>query len=239
MPYLIGPCVCSCSPESYWGELTPQRVFLARVFSDKCKEKEDVARLEAQLPLTTAMAFRIQDTYNALVQHIQDEETVNFIDADDEEAHARREEARLELEITLGELLRTALNCDLAGDEVGRRKMFQTVRGMLVQHVLPEALLPRALEVLRELSPSEQDLIRVVVEIVHELRDPPEEESDAKLEADETISEFGSPRRPRMAPPPKPVSEMSPEEKHRADQVDLRCLSLCIGMLERVNGVSL
>lgn len=36
---------------------------------------------------------------------------------------------------------------------------------------------------------------------------------------------------------PKPVTEMSPEEKARADDIDLRCLSLCIGMLERVNGV--
>lgn len=36
---------------------------------------------------------------------------------------------------------------------------------------------------------------------------------------------------------PKPVAEMTAEEKARADDIDLRCLSLCIGMLERVNGV--
>jgi hypothetical protein len=36
---------------------------------------------------------------------------------------------------------------------------------------------------------------------------------------------------------PKPVVEMSAEEKRKADEIDLRCLSLCIGMLERVNGV--
>ena len=36
---------------------------------------------------------------------------------------------------------------------------------------------------------------------------------------------------------PKPIAEMTPEEKARADDIDLRCLSLCIGMLERVNGV--
>lgn len=38
---------------------------------------------------------------------------------------------------------------------------------------------------------------------------------------------------------PKPVAEMTPEEKAHADAIDLRCLSLCIGMLERVNGVSI
>lgn len=30
---------------------------------------------------------------------------------------------------------------------------------------------------------------------------------------------------------------MSPEEQARVDMIDLRCLSLCTGMLERVNGV--
>lgn len=35
----------------------------------------------------------------------------------------------------------------------------------------------------------------------------------------------------------KPASEMTPEGRLRADEMDLRCLDLCIGMLERVNGV--
>jgi Chromosome condensation complex Condensin, subunit G len=35
----------------------------------------------------------------------------------------------------------------------------------------------------------------------------------------------------------KPKVNMSPEEQARADDIDMRCLSLCIGMLERVNGV--
>jgi hypothetical protein len=35
----------------------------------------------------------------------------------------------------------------------------------------------------------------------------------------------------------KPQGEQTPEEKARADRIDLRCLSLCAGMLERVNSV--
>ena len=31
---------------------------------------------------------------------------------------------------------------------------------------------------------------------------------------------------------------MKPEQVQRSDEVDMRCLSLCIGMLERINGVS-
>ena len=40
-----------------------------------------------------------------------------------------------------------------------------------------------------------------------------------------------------VRPAEKPEEEKSPEEQARADAIDMRCLSLCIGMLERVNGV--
>ncbi|RDX45406.1 hypothetical protein OH76DRAFT_1420865 [Lentinus brumalis] len=227
-------------PEEYWGELTPERAFLGRVFIDKCVAKN--RNTDPYLPVTTAMAFRIQDAYNALVHHIHDDEALlQDPDADeDEEARAAREEARLDLELRIGELLKLAVNLD-RGDEIGRRKLFQLVRGMLAQDVLPEHLLPNALDVLRVLTTDEKDLIRVVVEIVHELRDPGDEESeekgDATVDPDESMTEFGSPRKqnPRIPQPPKPVTEMTPEEKARADAVDLRCLALCIGMLERVN----
>lgn len=43
---------------------------------------------------------------------------------------------------------------------------------MLLQDSLPESLLQPCLDVLRTLSASERDLIRVVVEIVQDLRDP-------------------------------------------------------------------
>lgn len=193
--------------------------------------------------MTTAMAFRIQDAYNALVQQIHDDDAL-LEDPDfeeTEEQRMRREEVRIELEITVGELLRLGINLDYA-DEIGRRKMFQLVQGMLSQDVLPEPILMRALDVLRVLTPDEKDLIRVVVEVVHELRDPQDEDADkadVSADLDESMTEFGSPRRPQRAPQlPKPIAEMTPEEKARADAVDLRCLALCIGMLERVNGAS-
>ncbi|KAH9848970.1 nuclear condensing complex subunit [Lenzites betulinus] len=227
--------------EDYWAAITPERAFLARVFIEKCIEKNDAHKIDATLPITTMAAFRIQDAYNALVKHVEEDAArvtaAEFAGANDEDERARREEARLDQEFAIGELLRLALHLDY-GDEIGRRKMFQLVQGMLSQDVLPEALLARCLDVLRVLSPSEQDLIRVVVEVVHELRDPGEPEADGvKDDIDDTETEMGSPRRPqRVAHLPKPVAEMSPEEKARMDAVDLRCLALCIGMLERVHG---
>ncbi len=42
---------------------------------------------------------------------------------------------------------------------------------MTSQDTLPERLLPQCLDILRKLSSGERDLIRVVVEIIHDLRD--------------------------------------------------------------------
>jgi condensin complex subunit 3 len=43
---------------------------------------------------------------------------------------------------------------------------------MISQETLPEGLVARCLDVLRTLSVNERDLIRVVVEVIHDLRDP-------------------------------------------------------------------
>ena len=248
-------CACavltSATLEEYWTNPTPERAFLARVFVDKCIAKDARLRLDETLPVTTHMMFRIQAVYNSLVEHIQADtvrkasSSPGHDDEDDEDADAAREEVRLDLELTVAELLRLAVNLDY-GDEMGRRKMFMLVQGMLAQEFLSEELLARPLDVLRVLSESEKDLIRVVVEVVHELRDVPEEEGEGgevkaeettmDADADETMAELGA--SPRKGRPQKPVEELTPEQKARRDTVDLRCLSLCIGMLERVNSVS-
>ena len=49
---------------------------------------------------------------------------------------------------------------------------------MISQNILPEGLVARCLDVLRKLSMNERDLIRVVVEVVHELRDNTEDNGD-------------------------------------------------------------
>ena len=52
---------------------------------------------------------------------------------------------------------------------------------MISHDVLPEKLLAGCLDVLRTLSASERDLILVIVEVIHELRDPPEEEGSVSM----------------------------------------------------------
>ena len=80
----------------------------------------------------TALAFRIQSAYNALVEEIEADEQEALLrggmDDDEElERRAEREEARLDQEFVIGEMLRMSVNLDYA-DEIGRRKMFQLVR---------------------------------------------------------------------------------------------------------------
>ncbi|EPS93226.1 hypothetical protein FOMPIDRAFT_1056181 [Fomitopsis schrenkii] len=229
--------------DDYWEHLTPERAFLARVFVDHCVAQKDDARLENVLPVVTSLAFRIQAAYNDLLELIREHEADRLLREgmeDEDEERAKREEELMDGEFVIGELLRLAVNLDYA-DEIGRRKMFQLVRDMISHDVLPESLVSRCLDVLRILSPNERDLIRVVVEVVHELRDPSEPEEEAP-QVNDGESEFSkTPATVRTVRPqglglPKPESEMTADERARADEIDLRCLSLCIGMLERVNG---
>lgn len=227
--------------DSYWTNLTPETAFLARVFVDHCRATKEDARLDNTLPVVTALAFRIQEAYNDLLEDMQNEEHEQVIRDMDEEERIRLEDVRLDKEFVIGEMLKLAVNLDYT-DEIGRRKMFTLVRDMLSQEQLPESLLPKCLDVLRQLSASERDLIRVCVEIVHELRDPKEEEEEEDLNADvDAETNFGDtpttvkPPRSQLFNKKKPEGEQLPEEKARADGIDLRCLSLCTGMLERVN----
>ena len=165
--------------DAFWENLTPEKTFLVRVFVDQCVVAKNETRLEATLPVVTAMAFRIQERYNDLMVLVQDEMDERPTRLDErEEDRIRREEERMSQEFVLTELLKLAVNLDYA-DEIGRRKMFQLVRAMIAHQALPEGLASRCLDVLRKLSDSERDLIMVVVEVIHELRDS--EESDDEV----------------------------------------------------------
>ena len=161
--------------DAFWEKLTPERAFLARVFVDQCVAAKNDGRLEATLPVVTAMAFRIQELYNKLMELVKYE--LDKLSGQRED-RVRREEERMSQEFMLTELLKLAVNLDYA-DEIGRRKMFQLVRAMIAHQALPEGLASRCLDVLRKLSDSERDLIMVVVEVIHELRDT--EESDDEV----------------------------------------------------------
>ncbi|KAF8494799.1 nuclear condensing complex subunit [Gautieria morchelliformis] len=223
--------------EAFWNELTPEKAFLIRVFVEHCINTKDDGRLESSLPVVTALAFKIQAAYNRLLEQIQADEEARLLGKYNEEEQEANEEARADQEFVIGEMLRLAVNLDYA-DEIGRRKMFGLVREMISQDSLPEGLVARCLDVLRILSPNERDLIRVVVEVVHELRDngEPEKEEEAVDEAEDATQAGDTPKKAKTAEPTVPRTDLSEKDKARMAMIDLRCLNLCIGMLERVNG---
>lgn len=192
-------------------------------------------RLEEALPVVTALAFLVQDEFNKLVPSVNTEE--NDI---------------AERSFIVGELLSLAVNLDYA-DEIGRRKMFTLARmstpsinnkspadvlgDMLSQDNLPETLIPRCLDVLVKICDTERDLIRVVVDVIIELREG-EGEEDPEVPGSQASTYSATPSRPRSGLP-RFDQNSDPEEKMKAALVDLRCLFICIGMLERINSVSL
>ncbi|KAF9508646.1 hypothetical protein BS47DRAFT_1320578 [Hydnum rufescens UP504] len=218
-------------PETYWSELTPERAFLARVFVDYCISVKEESRLETALPVVTALAFRIQHEYNALLALIEVEDP----DEVDEDAEMEKGDK----EFIIAELLKLAVNLDYA-DETGRRKMFALVRDMASAESLPEILVTRCLDVLRILSSSERELFMLIVEIVHELRDMVRLGDEAAGDEDSQFGDGDTSRIGRLPMDPrgtiKLMESVDPETRARWEDVNLRCLMLCIGMLERVNG---
>ncbi|THV00743.1 hypothetical protein K435DRAFT_718742 [Dendrothele bispora CBS 962.96] len=220
--------------DEFWEELSPESAVLARIFVEYCHGQQNETRLEAAaLPAVMAFAFRIQEAYNDLLTFLQENELLSMGDA--EEENEEREEELAKMEVILSELLRIALKLDYM-DELGRRKIFQVVKEMLAHPQLPPGLIDRCLDVLCEILLSEKELIRIVVEIIIELRDEDGAEVAFDDENDASRSDISSFRKEKSLRRAKEAHEMTAEERRQADLTDLRCLTLCIGMLERVNG---
>lgn len=129
--------------EDYWNDLTPERIFLARVYVEHCISKKLLDRVEAALPVVTLLAFRIQEAYNKLTQLITRLDEVQNRDEDadekeDDKSEAQLEEAVVDAELVVGELLGLAVNLDY-GDEIGRRKMFVLIRKYSIFYVFPDS----------------------------------------------------------------------------------------------------
>ncbi|KAJ7064682.1 nuclear condensing complex subunit [Mycena amicta] len=222
----------------YWTNLTPESAVLARVFLEHCLDGSREDRLEAaSLPVVTAFAFSMQDAYNQLLAVLEDAEVARALAGEDPDAEMDddTEEELAKREVIIGELLRMAVKLDY-GDEIGRRKVYTVTRAMLAHPQLPPGLIARSLDVLKEILPSERELIRVVVEIIMDLREPEEADMEVSNTGDRADTTQSTIRRERSLRRAKMREVMGPEEAIRADMTDMRCLEVCISMLERVHG---
>ncbi|KAF8547377.1 hypothetical protein OG21DRAFT_1479489 [Imleria badia] len=194
-----------------------------------------MTKLQATLPVVT---HRIQSMYNKYqedLDSVSQERALRALDTKERDVDERLDDLLLDAEFVIAEMLKLAVNLDyfLVGMRLGGERCFSSSAIWSGRRGCPRS----CLDVLRVLSPSERDLIRAVVEVVHELRDEGQEEEEEgegakEGEADPSPSAVTA---VTAAKAPKPPKELTPEEQARADALDIRCLSLCIGMLERVN----
>ncbi|KZT61424.1 hypothetical protein CALCODRAFT_506217 [Calocera cornea HHB12733] len=105
--------------DAFWSSISPEKAFLARVFVHHCLSMKDTGRLESSLPVVTALAFRIQSTYNKLLDITLGQESLI---AQGKEPDPTQEAAKDDQAFMLSELCKLAVNLDYA-DEIGRRKM--------------------------------------------------------------------------------------------------------------------
>ncbi|KIY53262.1 hypothetical protein FISHEDRAFT_33685 [Fistulina hepatica ATCC 64428] len=228
------------SPD-YWKDLTPERAVLARVFMEDCLAGDDgskkrglngLERLDAaQMPVVSAFALLLQDRYNLLLSAL----TALEDSSNAEKTAEDLEDALAQAETILSELLRMSMRLDYA-DESGRRRVFAVVKDMLTHARLLPGLIGPCLDVMLRIMDSERDLIRIIVEVIVDLRDEASEGSARSGRSASVQSRSGSRERSRSMRRPKTREDMSPAERARADATDMRCLALCIGMLERVHG---
>ncbi|KAK7032879.1 chromosome condensation complex protein [Favolaschia claudopus] len=216
---------------SYFEDLSPEKAFLARVFVDKCVEDKNrgEARMEdAGVPVVTHLAFKIQVVFNDLVE-------LNEGSPEDEDQGYERQDK----EFVLGELLRLAVKLDYS-DEIGRRMMFKLAQGMLARDQLPLTVVPPTLDLYKLSADNERDFIRLVVEIIGDLREPGDADdlgaADQTQDSIDPDTSFGSNGSPVSRKSARERKEMSEAEQADADDIDIRCLTICTGMLERVHG---
>ncbi|KAF9817707.1 hypothetical protein IEO21_03256 [Rhodonia placenta] len=231
-------------PDAFWTKLSSEACFAARVYVEYCREREDEAGIDAsRLPVVTTLAYFLQEACNSLLDAIEDLEEAQLL----AESHTHaieekeddldsKEDAVAEHTLVVNEMLRLVSLCDYS-DEIGRKKLFAVAREMLAHELMPEDLLEPCMEILALTGAGERELIRIVVEIVADLRDGDDEYPDQLVRfycgsIDTTQSSI----RTRSLKRVKEPAEMSPEEQAKANATDVRCLKICIAMLSRVNG---
>ncbi|KAJ3985276.1 nuclear condensing complex subunit [Lentinula detonsa] len=196
-----------------WSSFTPETAFLTRVYVEHCVKNKFAVQLDEVLPAVMVFAFHLQEYVDRMVEAIQRyHEKVEATDIDDVTRAILQDEIDSQQMIT-SEMLKISIRLDY-GDEIGRSQMEQLVCGCLVQKDLPEGLLVLCIDLLREMTTNDTDLIRIIdgTVVPSLLRD---REDDDDLED-------GHP---------------SNSKQEENDILDMRCLVICEYMLTLVNVV--
>ncbi|KAL1732694.1 armadillo-type protein [Schizophyllum commune] len=214
-------------------DFTPESALLMRIFVDYCKV-HDSSRIDAVMPEIQTLATVVQKTFNSLIEDIDNEEREVFIESLGTAKYSKM--------LIIDQVLHTITLMPI--DHYGGVRTSALMRRMLEHPLLPSELIPRCLDVLREVIQNERDLIMMVVEIMDELRDPAAKRAadgeDGQAQDPDQSQDIDSPEATPIAKRPynemfkKPVAELTEDEREQVDEIDLKCLTLLQCVLERV-----
>ncbi|KAL8953827.1 MAG: hypothetical protein Q9222_000336 [Ikaeria aurantiellina] len=228
--------------DSFWQNLTPESIFVARSLNDfwKGEDSKDEALAEEKMPEVTKLAFFLQRYTNNLVNCIR----YNNAMIDSEQA-----EDTVEKEFVVEQLLHIAKALDYS-DEIGRRKMFALLRESLALAELPEEITKLVVDVLRDVcgpeAAGEREFCGIVLEAIAEVHDnvmtdelTPEGENESFHSARSELTD-STPTKPSSGKKDSAVdagnTEAGEDKAIHEIMINMKCLHIAQCMLENVEG---
>ncbi|KAJ2617772.1 chromosome condensation complex Condensin, subunit G [Coemansia sp. RSA 1365] len=137
--------------QELWETLTPEMSFIIRSTLEYFSERKDTENIDKHLPEVMQLA-QLLESFGAKLEAEQSEEM------------------RPDLEFIIHQLLLVARMSDFP-DELGRREMLTLMRKMIMVPEIPENNIEAVADIIRKLSINEQDFIRIMVEVVSDVRE--------------------------------------------------------------------
>ncbi|KAG4093922.1 hypothetical protein H8356DRAFT_1696136 [Neocallimastix lanati (nom. inval.)] len=143
--------------ETEWNSLTSENAFLIKKYVEFCHQNKRDDKLDDILPEIIKLVEYLKKYFRKIVDLKQEEEDEKILN-----------------EFIISQLLGIGNSLDYA-DEMGRRVMFSCLRELLVSSEIPNSQIPTIIDILMKTALNEKDLIRVIIEIICDIREPIEE----------------------------------------------------------------
>ncbi|KAJ4489932.1 nuclear condensing complex subunit [Lentinula aciculospora] len=217
-----------------WLSFSPEIAFLVRVYIEHCAKNKHIGRLDEVFPVIMDFAIYLQEYFNAMIDAFRRyQEEASDADLDDVARAILQDEIDNQAFITC-EMLKMSIHLDY-GDEVGRRKLDQLIREFLVHKDLPDGLIVPCVNLLKEVTANERDLICIINDNIipslyrnRQINNVPFVNSDAINVTPPSLS--SRERRARK--------DLSNNDQAN-DIVNMRCLSICESMLVLVDAMAI
>ncbi|KAF2276527.1 uncharacterized protein EI97DRAFT_467200 [Westerdykella ornata] len=227
--------------QEFWNDLTLEKVFVMRTFTDYCSNSEDEAvqdLRDTKMPELTAVGSVLQKWLQALVEESRrtskmpevDEQTLKELDA---------------LEFLVVQLLHIVLGLDL-NDRVGGKQIYHLIQGPLERWDIADSCTELMVDILHRVCDSRKDFIDIIKKSIEEVRDSVNDIHDEKVgdndvvmsdHDDESFHSAQSEASDDTAIPSSPRAQQPPEMKDNVQELlaRMKCLHLVGCMMKHVS----